>query len=90
VEFHIVFRFSSQHLQQSAGLSVNPKPNPIAMKSLRDMNKRELIHELIAANTEVLFALKMHPADSQIRQIARNNLSHVVAEVERRSRLLVK
>jgi len=54
------------------------------------MNKRELIHELIAANTEVLFALKMHPADSQVRQIARNNLSHVVAEVERRSRLLVK
>lgn len=55
------------------------------MKTLSLLNKKELLHELFAANAEFLYTLRGDKsADVLDRQFARRRLNEVLQEVEKR------
>ena len=59
------------------------------MKTLSHVNKKELLHELFAANAQFLYSLKStHPCEMHDRRQARKQLNAVLQEVERRKNIL--
>ncbi len=58
------------------------------MKELSSLSKKELLHELFAANDEYLLSLKYVPNTSQKKE-ARSYLRKVVSEVARRKSLAI-
>jgi hypothetical protein len=57
------------------------------MKTLQMLTKKELFHELLSANTDILLAIKMAPGDKFLRKRSRLRLQEVIGDIERRKLL---